>query len=778
MLLLLLLFALPVWAQDDRGDLTITAVRETDNKPVAGATVLVKKPDSKTVLAEGVTDSEGRLRLPNLPIGDYYVEVSHPDAGKDGLIMAILSNSDNNFEAFLTPDTEEQLVEIKDDRLLVNTKDPSAGATTRRSRQFLDRQLTDRGSLQSLMATVPGVQSNSLGQVHVRGEHKALTLSLDGIALPIATESSITQPIDPDFIDTAEISTGSYDAAQGGQLGAVVNARTQGEGDDPFVSLEGKVGDFGQTQVIVKAGGETEDKLSYFVGAKHITSDMYLEPADPDAQTANNNGRLASVLVRLKKDTGKDQVGLTVSHTSADLGVPQTAANDAAGVEQRQVDQNTLALISWNHQQNEDEDLLFGLAFQRNRQKVNNNGVFTPFATVPEALEEELAEEGFPLDPTNPGSPYLPAADLTITQIKPSFDWTRRFGENHRIRAGLTANFISSDQELFITDPGGGGGLPNPSGLPGSPIRFAANVERDAFVGGIYASHTVPLGDQVVLNYGVRAETFDDGVGNTTGQISPRVNFTWAPTETQAVRLSYNRLFQPPPIELDVSGQTQVVPQRTDAYELSYENQFARNMVARVALVRKEYKDQLDVGLLIPNSNIPIFAPVNFARARYQGIELGFNTTNKIGWNGFLTGTIGEAKPTRPGLFVDHFPEFNDHDQRVQVTGGTSYTWEGGLSAGVDFLYGSGYPQEALPLYNSIGIRPYGLTGDRVDRFITNVNIQYFPTGEGGKDGSVGAGLQVFNVFDDRSLLNLFSEFSGTRFVPGRRFLLNLQGKF
>lgn len=61
-------------------------------------------------------------------------------------------------------------------------------------------------SLQAVMSTVPGVQTNSSGQVHVRGEHKSLSLSLDGVDLPVAIESSTTQPIDPEFIDTARTS--------------------------------------------------------------------------------------------------------------------------------------------------------------------------------------------------------------------------------------------------------------------------------------------------------------------------------------------------------------------------------------------------------------------------------------------------------------------------------------------------------------------------------------------------------------------------------------------
>lgn len=768
----------PALAAEGRGDLVVTALSEETEAPVAGATVRVLNRSKTKVIASGVTDAQGKVRITGIAIGDVFVEVNKEGIGLDRSLMTINAGTDNSFEAFLFPsDEKETAIEVQGDLLLVNGNNPNDGATTTRDRDFIQRQITGSGNLQDVLATVPGVQSNSLGQVHVRGEHKALSLAIDGVDLPITTESSITQPLDPEFLDTAEVSTGMYDAAQGGQQGAVINATTPGEGEKPFVNLEAKAGDYGQSDLILKAGGSNDDNtFSYFIGARHRTSDLYLQAPNPNTQDLNNRGEQTSVMLKFNGKNEKNRYGLTLSHQSANFGVPQTPQNYAAGVRQDQDDSNTLALISWNHEISDDDDLLLGLAYQRNQQKLNNNGVFTLFTAVPAALEAELAEEGFALDPENPGSPYLPTTDLTITQIKPSVDYTHRFGEGHRLKVGASANFINSDQELFITDLGGGGGIPNPLGLPGNPTQFAANLERDAFVGGVYVSHTYPLTDSLTVNYGLRADTFDNGLGISTGQLSPRLNLSFSPTEEQAFRLSYNRLFQPPPIELDLSGSTEVLPQRTHAYELSYENQFAKNWVGKAALVYKDFRDQIDVGLLIPNSNIPVFAPINFARAEYKGIELSVRSFNEFGWNGFVSGTIGEAKPTEPGLFAGHFPRFNDHDQRAQVTAGVSHTWKNGLSTGVDVLYASGFPQEALPLYNSIGITPFGLNGERQDRFITNLNIQYRPEEKDG--GTFGAGLQVFNLFDDRSLLNLFSEFSGTRFVTGRRFLLNVNARF
>jgi len=777
LVLLLLLTPTVVQAAQDRGDLVVVVYSESD-EAVPGATVKVYDRSRSRVLMEGVTDDQGRVRLTGLLIGDVFVEAQKEGLGLDRALISVTAGADNVFEAFLAPmDEEATPITVEGELLLVNGTNPTEGATTRRDQEFVRRQIASGGELQGVLTTIPGLQQNSLGQVHARGEHKALSLSLDGVDLPLATTSQVTQPLDPEFLNTADVSTGMYDAAQGGQTGAVINATTLGEDEDPFVSLEARAGDFGQTDLVFKAGGTTEDNsLSYFVGARRTTSDLYLAAPNPQTQDLNNSGELSSFMVRFQKSSDKNRYGLTLSHQSANFGLPQTPENFAAGVRQNQQDDNTLVLASWNTELTENDELLFGLALQRNRLSVDNNGIFTNFRTVAPAVSEELAEEGLPADPENPGSPYLPFTNLAITQLKPSADYTHRFGENHRLKAGLAATIIDSDQEIFITDPGGGGGLPNPLNQPGNPIKFASNLERTAFTGGLYVSHTYPLTEELVVNYGLRAETFDNGLNVQTDQLSPRLNLSWSPTEKQALRLSYNRIFQAPPIELDVSGGAEVLPQRTHAYELAYENQFAKNWVGKASLVYKDFQDQVDIALLIPNSSLAVFAPVNFARAEYQGLELSLASNKETGWNGFLSATVSEAKPTEAGLFAGTLPEFNDHDQRFQATAGVSHTWENGLSTGVDVLYASGFPQDALPLYNSVGIFPFDLSGNRQDRFITNLNIQYRPEEKEG--GTLGAGLQVFNLFDDRSLLNFFSEFSGTRFVTGRRFLLNLNARF
>ncbi|MBX3170721.1 MAG: carboxypeptidase regulatory-like domain-containing protein [Candidatus Eremiobacteraeota bacterium] len=764
--LLILIACLPSLAIETQGDLFVTILRADNDKPIVGALVKVQDKAGRAEVAQKTTDDNGQARFTNLQLGDYYVEISHAEYESDRALVKINAGAETAYKTLLDVKGQaEKVIKFKEDKLLVNGKDPNDGAVIRRDRQFVQEQLTDR-SLQGVLATVPGTNINSVGQVHVRGDHKSVNFQLDGLSIPIPPASSTTPPIDLDFLDNLEARTGSYNGSQSGMGGLVLNGLTDWGTREPYFELRPTLGTQGTAQIMLRLGGSSEDgNFSYLVGGKTGTTNMQFQPPSPNDQTLNNKGQNTNVLARFRWRDQENEWGTTISHQAGLYGIAQTPQNFAAGVRQEQQDTNTVGLFSWKRKVDEDSDLQMGLAYLRSRQTVHNNGVFTPFSVFDENRSEELAEEGFPADPTNPGAPYLPTTNTLITQIQPSLQFVHRMGDGERIVAGADANFIRSQQDIDILDLGGGGGLPQ------GALRFQSNVARAGFSGGMYFSHTLPLTDEFTANYGVRLDRFSNGINVNTGQISPFANLAFAPTAEDVLRFSYHRLFQAPPLELDLSFGTETLPQRVHQFELSYEHQFGNSLTGKVALVRKDYRDQIDIGQLVPIANIPVYAPVNFARALYEGLELSVASHNKTGFNGFVTGSLSRAKPTAQGS-APEFPTFNDHDQRVQVTAGLSHTWENGLTAAGDVYYGSGFPQEALQLYNAAGVFPYGYNAQRVPRFLANLSLNYWPKREP-QSVEYGGSLQILNLFDNRPLLNFFSDFSGTRFIQQRRILLN-----
>lgn len=772
LLLAFLLVARVVAAAEVNGIITVE-VKSAKGVVISGASVRVQDRDKRRAPVQMRTDGTGRARFENLPTGDYTVEIDHPDYENDIGLVTLGEGAPATYAAALDLKGQERVIKVRADRLMVDPRNPTGNAQARTS-TFITQQ-SSTPTVQGVASTVAGVQTNSLGQFHARGEHKGVSMAVDGVTVPLTTENATTQLIDPRFVEGLDIQTGLYDASAGGQLGAIVNVTTKQGPETPYLEFTPTVGTYGTFEGLLRAGGSNKKgDFNWFVGAVYGQTDNRLEPVNPNAQTSNNRGRDGAGLVRLTQKTDEDTLGLTLAYQNGRYSTPQTPQNQAAGVQQDQNNTNMLGVFSWKRAMADNADFQFGLSYLKSRVAVSNNGVFTPFNVISPDVSEELAEENMPADPTNPGSPYLPTYTLDITQVQPSADFTFRLGDDHRLKAGVMADLITSSQVVDVLDAGGGNGLPNPNNDPVAPLRFTANVRRNGFLGGAYLTHTFPLGPLAVVNWGVRAETFDNGATIRTGQISPRVNVTIPTSDTAALRFSYNSLFQPPPLEIDPSGNTTVFPQRTQAYEASYEFQAAPSVVGRAALVYKSFRDQIDVGLLIPNSNVPIFSPLNFSTAFYKGAELSITSQYPTGWNGYLTTTVGVSRPTEPGPFSTEMPYYNDHDQRVQVTGGASYTWKSGWYAAFDGLYGSGFPQEFIPLYNQAGIAPYGLSGDRFSRFIGNLRFGWQPRDANGKPiNGLGFAVTIQNLFDQRAVLNFLSEFSGTRFVQGRRVLLN-----
>lgn len=774
-LFLVLLFSAlsGITASAAEGGQVTVSVRSAKGVVISGATVRLQDRAKKRPPLSLSSDGQGTARFEGVSPGDYVVEIAHPDYENDVGAVTVSPVTPASYEAALDPKGKEMVIKVRADRLLIDTRKATGNSQAGASRAI--NQQKGSTTVQDVASTTAGIQSDSLGQFHARGEHKGVSVAVDGVSVPVTTEDATSQLIDPRFLESMDIQTGFFDTSVGGQLGAVVNVSTKEGGEKPYVEFVPRAGTYGTVEGLLRAGGSSKSgDLTWFVGTAYGATDNKLEPVSSVGQTLNNRGADTSALVRVSKKTETDTLGLTLSYSNGRYGVSQTPQNFAAGVRQQQNNVSMLGVLSWKRAMADNADFLFGLSYLKSRVRVTNNGVFTPFTTISDALSPELAANGQPADPENPGAPYLPTTTLDIVQVQPSVEFDFRIAPEHTFKMGAAADFMHSRQVVDVIDAGGGGQLPNPSADPVAPTRFTADVSRPGFMGGAWFSHTFPVKDFAVVNWGVRADGFDNGAGLRTGAVGPRVNVVIPASDTAALRFSYSNLFQAPPLEIDPTGSTTVFPQRSNVYEASYEFQPAKLMSGRVALVYKDFHNQVDVGLLIPNATIPIFAPVNFERAFYKGVEVSLSTQNPLGWNGFLSSTVGLSRPTAPGPFSDELPHYNDHDQRVQVTGGASYAWKNGWSASVDALYASGYPLEFVPLYNAVGIDPFGLVGSRHSRFITNLRIGFVPRGADGKPiHGLSYGISVQNLFDNRSVLNFLSEFSGTRWVQGRRILLN-----
>jgi outer membrane receptor protein involved in Fe transport len=770
----------PLRVEQRKSEIVVT-VQTDDLQPIVGARVTLtggRGPRSQ------ISGADGKCRFLDLDPADYTVVVQAANFQNDRTRLHVESGQRVSYNSYLDKPGQERVLRVTAQQIVVENFDPNAHSQVQRSNTFINTAVADSRSLQAILNTAAGVQSDANGQVHVRGEHKSLSYEFDGINVPNGLSNNYASLFDPRFVDGLSVKLGNYDSSEFGQLGAVLNLDNDVGKIKPYIKLEDGVGDHGFLEEVFKAEGSNKNgTFDYVVGVHQEGSALRTESPQPSPQNLHNTGRDTNIEVRLTAQPGKDdRLGLVYVHQNDALGVPNDLNAQAAGVSQNLYDRNDLALLSWDHTFSKQDAFKLGLVYFSSGERYTNNGVFTPFTVIPASVSADLNAANNPATPTNPGSPYLPSSDINIHQFQQQFEFTHKFSDQNTLKLGANADFISSAQSISVIDAGGGGGLPNITGSSTAPTLFSTSVARTGFFGGIFFSDTVALTDKFSVNYGVRAERFDDGLGLNTGQISPRVNFLWNATSTSALRLSYNSLFQPPPLEIDVSGLSKALPQKVDQYEISYELQPAKELAVSFGYVYKSFKNQLDVGLLIPNSQVPIFAPLNFDRAYYDGVEFTASTKHSTGLNGFLSATYGVAKPTEGSIFEGAIPpSYNDHDQRAQVTGGVSESWGHGWSGESDFLFGTGYPQDTLGSYNAVGIYPFGLdpNGARLSHFYVNASIGFTPVDKDGNEkNGVGFKLQVLNLFDNRSDLNFLSGFSGTRFSLGRRVILNTSYRF
>jgi outer membrane cobalamin receptor len=118
---------------------------------------------------------------------------------------------------------------------------PALGA----SATTLDRQVIDGlpgGSdapVRALLLQTPGVAQDSFGELHVRGEHRALQYRLNGITLPEGVAGGFGAFLDARAIETLSILTGALPAQFGYRTGGVIDltlrSPSQGEGGSASV---------------------------------------------------------------------------------------------------------------------------------------------------------------------------------------------------------------------------------------------------------------------------------------------------------------------------------------------------------------------------------------------------------------------------------------------------------------------------------------------------------------------------------------------------------------
>jgi outer membrane receptor protein involved in Fe transport len=305
---------------------------------------------------------------------------------------------------------------------------------------------------------------------------------------------------------------------------------------------------------------------------------------------------------------------------------------------------------------------------------------------------------------------------------------------------------------------------------PTSGVTPTLHVHRVATYEAAYLQDTWKVG-RFIANYGIRFDQYlanqnDGQAGVNADQLSPRLNFSYKVDTLTDLRWSYDHLFNTPPIAQGALVGESIQPEIIDQYDIGITHKIRPNQTISLAYYVKSIKDQVDVGLLVPGSQIGLYSAVNFDRGEVHGTEFSYEITppKGVGWDGFLNFTYSAAKPNGYDNTGQLAPDYNDHDQRETLGSGIAYLFKSGSSAALTYDAGSGLASSTIPPSN-----------------VRHPNQEFglhFSTGDRLYGGRGGISLDIANVFDNTQIINFQSAFSGTRFQEGRRVLLSSNYKF
>jgi len=581
---------------------------------------------------------------------------------------------------------------------------PALGATAYSvdKQQIAAESRGDNAPFNQILLRAPGVAQDSLSQLHLRGEHANLQYRINDVLLPEGI-TGFGQELDPRFVDSLQLITGSLPAQYGFRTAGIVDIQTKSgafsQGGE--ASLYG--GSFNTVRPSFEYGG-AQGKLNYFVDGSYEHNGIGIEnPTAGSTPIHDNTDQLHafSYMSYLLSDTSQVSVMLSASHSDFQIpDSPNLAAGTAPGgnvwlpgtfdstqLNENQTEQNYYVVAAF---QKSADDLNYQIAgFGR------YSGVkFKPdpagdlfFNGVASQVQREIYSTGV-------------QGDLSY-----------KLTDTHTLRAGAmvldeTAP-THSTTTVFALD-----GSNNPTG---APFPVTDNNTTNAQFYGIYLQDEWKVTRKFTLNYGARFDIYASTLKEN--QLSPRVNAIYQATPATTLHAGYARYFTPPPLEsVNTAGVAQfagtsnapevtqndpVKSERAHYFDVGVTHKITPEWQVGLDGYYKYAKNQLDDGFfgqtLIPSA-------FNYSQGRIYGAEFttsyatgGFSTYANFAYSVAQGRNINSAQTlfgAADQAYIQNHWVYLDHDQRETASLGASYVWKQSMGSStrvyMDALYGSG----------------------------------------------------------------------------------------
>jgi outer membrane receptor protein involved in Fe transport len=696
--LLALLAALPAFAAVFG---TVKAiVHDPQHRPVQGATVEMQSRTSAFKMA-GATNDEGIATLQNVPVGEYDVTIQSPGFAAVQQSVTVTSGNVHEMHFALAVAQHQESVEVSGAPETVNPSSPVPQVLINRGDIGQTPGADRTNSMAMITNFVPGAAMVH-DQLHVRGGHQ-VTWEIDGIPVPNTNIATNVGPqFDPKDIDYMEVQRGSFSAESGDRTYGVFNVVTRsGFERSRQGELVASYGNFNSTDDQLSFG-DHNDRSAYYVSLSGNRSDHGLETPTTD-NLHNQSGGGGAFTSLILNASSRDQVRFVGSARSDYYQVPNDADLQAAGVRDREREQDIFGSLSWIHTFGAGVMLTVAPSYHFNRAAFEGLG----------APDQRLVTTD------NRASSYL-GGQASVSVVK----------GRHNASVGFYG-FAQHDNTLFGLTGTNDVGDP----VEAHPPRQKVSGELDAF----WIQDQYKAASWLSLTAGVRFTRFSGLVTETAG--SPRLGVAiQIPRLHWILRGAYSRYYQAPPLDtvspevLSVSPDQGFLPLRGERDE---QRDFGLTIPVRGWVL--EF-DQFRTGAhnffdhdALGNSNL--FIPLSIESVRIVGYEATVRSPKlfrkidlhlayshqTIEGSGGVTGGLTDFAPPAEGFF------FLDHDQRQTLSTGFTAalphkSWlSGNVSAGSGFLDGDGPGH--LPAYATVDLSVGHSFGENWSAKLTATNL-------------------------------------------------------
>jgi outer membrane receptor protein involved in Fe transport len=644
---------------------------------------------------------------------------------------------------------------------------PNLGATayTQTKEQIEASSQGGNAPFSEILLRAPGVvqDNEASGNLHVRGEHANLQYRINDVLLPEGV-GGFGLELDPRFVDSIQLVTGSLPAQYGFRTAGIIDIQTKSGAFANGGESEIYGGSYDTIRPSFEYGGSS-GKWNYFFDGSYDHNSLGIENPTPSHSTIHDDTdqfKAFSYLSYLIDDTSRVSFMGSASYSNFEVpntpGLPAGMTPDGS---QQWVPGATFDSSALNEQQRE-QNYYGVVAYQKS--VGDFNGQFSVFGRA----------SGLHFRPDEMGDLFFNgvASDIERKLYTAGLqaDASYQLGDQHTIRAGGIlldeTVFADSATTVFPVDDNG-----NPNG---PQETLADNHRLRGIFAGLYLQDEWKMFSQFTVNYGARFDVFNSSFDKES-QLSPRINFIYTPTDSTTLHAGYARYFTPPPVE-DVSGSDvalfdgtsnaagtdqddPVKAERANYFDAGVSQKVTKHLTVGVDGYYKHARNQLDDGLF---GQALILSAFNYAKGEIYGVEFTGSYNNggfSIYANLAYSVAKGEDWNTAQFLFdpadlayVQNHWIYLDHDQEVTGSFGASYLWKEGDRAStrvyVDALYGSGLradgggTEDGTPTGNPI---PNGTT---VPSYYS-VNVGAEQSFKICKDKTLKARLDIVNLTDN-----------------------------